>query len=100
MIIRIFDTAIDRDDVELAKELFREEVRPAFAGWDGCHGIDMHISVDEHSGDLVEVAAISRWANRAAIEAAIEGPDYETAMAGLKKLFQQTPIVRHFENVD
>ncbi len=100
MIIRIFDTAIDRDDVELAKELFREEVRPAFATWDGCHGIDMHISVDEHSGDLVEVAAISRWDTRAAIEGAVGSADYERAMAGLKKLFQQTPIVRHFENVD
>jgi quinol monooxygenase YgiN len=100
MIIRIFDTAIDRDDVELAKELFREDVRPAFARWDGCHGIDMHISVDEHSGDLVEVAAISRWDTRETIEAAIASADYDSAMAGLKKLFQQTPIVRHFENVD
>lgn len=100
MIIRIFDTALDRDDVELAKELFRDEVRPAFSRWDGCHGIDMHISVDEHSGDLVEVAAISRWDSRAAIETAVAADDYDAAMANLKKLFQQTPIVRHFEAVE
>jgi quinol monooxygenase YgiN len=100
MIIRIFDTALEPDDVELAKELFRDQVRPAFEQWDGCHGIDMHISVDEHSGDLVEVAAISRWDSRAAIEKAIVADAYEDAMRELKKLFQQTPIVRHFENVE
>jgi quinol monooxygenase YgiN len=100
MIIRIFDTSLDRDDVELAKELFRDQVRPAFQKWDGCHGIDMHISVDEHSGDLVEVAAISRWDSRDAIEKAVVAEEYDEAMEGLKKLFQQTPIVRHFESVE
>lgn len=100
MIIRIFDTAIDRDDVELAKELFRDNVRPAFETWEGCHGIDMHISIDEHSGDLVEVAAISRWESRDAIENAIAADSYDEAMTELKKLFQQTPIVRHFEAVE
>ena len=100
MIIRIFDTSLDRDDVELAKELFRDQVRPAFERWNGCHGIDMHISVDEHSGDLVEVAAISKWDSRDHIEKAIAADDYDEAMAELKRLFQQTPIVRHFESVD
>jgi quinol monooxygenase YgiN len=100
MIIRIFDTSLDRDDVELAKELFRDQVRPAFERWDGCRGIDMHISVDEHSGDLVEVAAISTWDSRDAIEAAIAADEYDAAMAELKSLFQQTPIVRHFESVE
>lgn len=100
MIIRIFDTALDRDDVELAKELFRDQVRPAFARWDGCHGIDMHISIDEHSGDLVEVAAISRWDSRESIEKAVAAEAYDEAMAELKKLFQQTPLVRHFEAVE
>ncbi|HEY7876498.1 MAG TPA: hypothetical protein VIG64_15400 [Actinomycetota bacterium] len=100
MIIRIFDTAIEADDVELAKELFRGQVRPAFDGFDGCAGIDMHLSIDEHSGDLVEVAAISRWTSRAAIEEAIAADAYDDAMAELKKLFRQTPIVRHFEAID
>jgi quinol monooxygenase YgiN len=100
MIIRIFDTAIEADDVERAKELFREQVRPAFETWEGCAGIDMHLSVDEHSGDLVEVAAISRWESRAAIERAVAADAYDDAMRALKALFRQTPIVRHFEAVD
>jgi hypothetical protein len=35
-----------------------------------------------------------------AIEAATATPEYETALANLRKLFAQTPIVRHFETID
>lgn len=100
MIIRIFDTAIERDDIEQAKTLFREQVRPVFERFEGCHGIDMHIGIDEHSKDLVEVAAISQWESMAAIEQATALPAYEKSLEQLRMLFQQTPIVRHFEKVE
>ncbi len=100
MITRIFDTAIDPADIDKAKALFRDEVRPAFQGFDGCHGIDMHIGIGEHSRDLVDVAAISHWESMAAIEAATGSTDYERALAGIRELFQQAPVVRHFEAVD
>ena len=100
MIIRIFDTAIDPDDVEKAKELFRAEVRPAFDSFPGCHGIEMAMGVEEHSGDLVDVAAISKWDSIEEIEVARGTQEYEAALAGIRKLFQQTPIVRHFELVE
>lgn len=100
MIIRMFDTAIDPDDVEQAKELFRTQVRPAFESFDGCHGIDMYMGLEPHSGGLIDVAAVSRWDSRTAIDAAIKTPEYDEALVELKKLFQQVPLVRHFEIVD
>ncbi len=100
MIVRIFETTIEPDDVERGKQLFREHVIPAFDVFEGCHGIDMYLGLDEHSGDLVTMAAISRWDSMAAIEAATGRPEYERALSEIRGLFQQTPIVRHFETVD
>jgi quinol monooxygenase YgiN len=98
VIIRIFDTAVDPGDVEPGLAVFRRDVAPAFDAFEGCHGIELLVGVDEHSGDLVEVCAISRWDSRAAIEAAIASDDYVRALAEFRKLFQQTPIIRHFES--
>lgn len=100
MIVRIFDTAMEPDNIERAKELFRDVVRPAFEDFDGCLGIDMFIGIDEHSRDLVDVAAISRWANLDSIQAALKSPAYAEALEELRKLFEETPIVRHFEAAD
>lgn len=97
MILRIFDTAMDPADVESGKDLFREKVRPVFDAFDGCHGVEMVIGVEEHSQDLVDVASISRWDSIDSIEAAISSDGYKTAMEDIRKLFQQAPIVRHFE---
>lgn len=97
MIIRLFDTSVDPGDVEQAVALFGSDVSPAFDSFDGCHGIELLVGVDEHSGDLVELCAISRWDDRGAIDAAIGSDDYVRALAEFRKLFQQTPIVRHFE---
>ena len=97
MIIRIFDTAVDPADVDQAIQLFREQVRPAFLAFEGCTSIDMVIGVEEHSGDLVDVASISRWDSTEAVEAATAAPEYQEALAEIRKLFAQNPIVRHFE---
>ena len=98
MIIRIFDTTVDPGDVDQAVAVFRSDVAPAFDAFDGCRGIELLVGVDEHSGDLVELCAISRWETRAAIDGAIGSDDYRAALAEFRKLFQQTPIVRHFES--
>ena len=97
MIVRIFDTAMDPADVEQGKELFRRTVRPAFDAFAGCHGVEMVIGVEEHSRDLVDVASISRWDSIDSIETAISSDEYKGAMEEIRKLFQQAPIVRHFE---
>lgn len=97
MIIRIFDTAIDPTDVEEARRLFRDQVKPAFLSFDGCAGVEMVIGVEEHSGDLVDIASISRWDGMAAVQSAIQTPEYQEALAEIRKLFAQNPLVRHFE---
>ena len=100
MIVRAFDTAVEAPDLEQGKELFRKIVRPAFKGFPGCHGIEMLVGIDEHSKDLIEIVAISRWDSREAIDAAVSSDDYEEALKEIRKLFQQTPLVRHFESID
>ncbi|MDQ3963133.1 MAG: antibiotic biosynthesis monooxygenase [Actinomycetota bacterium] len=100
MIVRIFDTAADPADIERGVQLFRNEVRPVFESLAGCHGIEMLIGVDEHSADLVELTAISRWDSLEAIQAATKTPEYEAALSELTKLFAQAPIVRHFEAIE
>jgi heme-degrading monooxygenase HmoA len=100
MIVRMFDTAMDPADVEKGKQLFREEVKPAFESFDGCRGVEMVLGVEEHSQDLVDIASISRWDGMESIEAAISSDEYKAAMEHIRKLFQQSPIVRHFELVE
>ena len=99
-IIRIFDTAMEPDDIERAKQLFREQVRPSFERFAGCSGIEMTIGVEEHSGDLVDVASLSRWDSLDSIQAATATDDYATALAEIRRLFRQSPIIRHFEVVE
>ena len=97
MIIRVFDTAMDPSDVPRAIELFRSEVQPLLEGFPGCRGIEMMVGLEERSGDLRDVLAISRWESGEAIEQAITTPAYDQAMRELRGLFQRTPIVRHFD---
>ena len=98
MIIRIFDTTVDPGDVENAVAVFRRDVAPAFEAFDGCSGIELLVGIDEHSGDLVELCAISRWESKDAIDAAVGSEEYVQALKEFRKLFQQNPIVRHFES--
>jgi quinol monooxygenase YgiN len=100
MIIRMFDTAVDPEDVERGKEIFRRTVKPMFEKLEGCHGVDFVLGLEEHSGGLVDVAAISRWESLESIDSAMQLEEYKEAFAELKALFQQTPIVRHFITVD
>lgn len=97
MIVRVFDTAVDPAEITEAVELFRAKVKPTLESSEGCDGIEMMVGVEERSGDLVDILAISRWESLEAIGRAIGTPGYEEAMRHLRKLFQRTPIVRHFE---
>lgn len=100
MIVRIFDTSVHPDDVERGREVFRDQVVPAFAAFPGCHGIEMLLGVEEHSGELVEVVAISRWDSLDDISRAVVTPEYSQALFELTGLFKQAPLVRHFETID
>jgi quinol monooxygenase YgiN len=97
MILRIFNTTVDPEDVERGKQIFKEQVKPVFEAFEGCSGVEWFIGLEEHSADLVDVAAISRWESLEAIEAATASPEYEVALSQLRELFHQSPIVHHYE---
>lgn len=96
MIVRIFDTAVNPEDVERGTRIFLEQVKPFFDKVPGCHGIEMLIGVEEVAGGVIEVAAVSRWDSLGAVDDAINSPDYEEALAEFRRLFEKTPIVRHY----
>jgi quinol monooxygenase YgiN len=96
----MFSSAVDPDDVGRAKQLFSDAVRPTFAEFAGCTGIEMYVGLEEHSADLVDIATVSRWDSTNAMERASSSPQYERALADIMTLFQQSPIIRHFETVD
>lgn len=100
MIIRVTDTAVDPEDLERCTRMLRERISPALVNLSGSRGIEIHVRVDERHGDLVEIAIVSRWDDREAMEVAVRSEDYSHAMAELRPLFQQAPIVRIFEVVD
>lgn len=100
MIIRVTDTGIDPEDLDRCTSMLRERITPALAGLSGSRGLEIHMRVDERHGDLIEIAVVSRWDDRDAMEAAVRSPDYTEAMAELRPLFQQAPIVRIFEVLD
>lgn len=99
MIVRMFDTAVDPEDVERGVQLFRTQVKPAFEAFDGCSGIEMFIGVAPEGG-FADVVAISHWETEEHIDRAISSEEYAEALAELKSLFQRAPIVRHFEAAD
>ena len=100
MIVRLTQVAIDPQDTSEAIEAFTSKVRPAFERFEGCEGIEMHIGIDEHSGDQVEIVTFSRWTSRAALEEAQSSGDYAEAMEHIRPLFHQSPIIHHFEPVE
>jgi heme-degrading monooxygenase HmoA len=99
-IVRVFDTAVDPESVPRGVEVFRTQVKPAIESFPGCQGIELLVGVEERSGDLVDVLAISRWDSLEQIRDATSSPAYEEALREMRELFQRTPIVRHFEAAD
>lgn len=100
MIVRIFNTAVDGEDVEQGIRLFQEQVKPVMESFDGCREVDWYIGVEDHSGDLVDVAAVSKWDSIEQIEAATNSPEYEKALSQLRELFRQNPIVHHYRSIE
>ena len=100
MIVRIFDTAVNPEDVERGTQIFLEQVKPFFDQIPGCRGIEMLIGAEEVAGGQIEVAAVSRWESLGAVEDATNSPDYDKALEEFRKLFERTPIVRHYDAVE
>lgn len=98
-ILRVFQSAIDPADLERIRQLFADDVAPAFSALDGCLSIELVMSCEQNAGGLVEGAAISRWTSRQAMEAAVESRSAREGMVRILQLLRQEPVTRVFEVV-
>lgn len=97
--LRMFQSAIDPADLDRIRQLFADDVAPAFTALDGCLSIELVMSCDQNAGGLVEGAAISRWSSRQAMEAAVESRPAREGMVRILQILRQEPVTRVFEVV-
>ena len=95
--MRVFQSAVDPDDVEAVRALFADDVSPAFMGLSGCLGVELLISRDPSAGGLVEGAAVSRWSSLEAMEEAMASRPVREALVRVTALLRQQPVTRVFE---
>jgi quinol monooxygenase YgiN len=97
--LRVFQSAVDPDDVEAIRQFFTDDVLTAFAGLDGCLGVELLISHDRNAGGLVEGAAVSRWSSMEAMDEAVASRPVKEALVRVTSLLRQQPVTRIFEVV-
>ncbi|MEO6121870.1 MAG: hypothetical protein ABIW46_01175 [Acidimicrobiales bacterium] len=96
-VLRVFQTAVDPADIATVRELFAEDIVPAYAGLVGCLGVELVMSVDHNAGGLVEGAAISRWASLDEMDRGVSSRDARESQVRIFELLRQEPVVRVFE---
>ena len=97
--VRVFQSAIDPADLDRVRQLFADDVAPAFRGLTGCLSIELVMSCDHNAGGLVEGAAISRWESRHAMEEAVGSRPAREGMVRILQVLRQEPVTRVFEVV-
>ena len=96
-LVRFFYSAVDPSDVERVRNLFLEDVRPAFDGQSGCLGIELLINVTSNAGGLVDGVAMSRWTSREAMDVAMASRPVQEALVRVTQFLRQEPVTRTFE---
>lgn len=95
--VRLLQSAVDPADIETVRQLFADDVVPAFATVPGCLGIELLMSGEHNAGGLVEGGSLSRWESKEAMEAGMSSRQVTEAQVRVFKLLRQEPIVRVFE---
>lgn len=98
-LLRMFQSAVDPADVPAVRQLFNDDVVPAFRHLEGCLGIELAIGFETNAGGLVEGAAISRWASRQSMEKALGSREAREGLVRVLALLRQEPVTRLFEVV-
>lgn len=96
-VLRLFQTAIDPNDVDTVRRLFTEDVLPLYAGLPGCLGVELVMSVESSAGGLIEGAALSRWASLEDMERAVGSRPVGEAQVRILQLLRQEPVIRVYE---
>jgi quinol monooxygenase YgiN len=97
--LRVFQSAVDPDDVETVRQLFADDVLPAFTSLTGCLGVELLISRERNAGGLVDGAAVSRWTSVEAMDEAVASRPVREALVRVTALLRQQPVTRVFEVV-
>jgi quinol monooxygenase YgiN len=95
-IVRIFYSAVDPSDSETVRQIFVEDVRPAFEAA-GCDHIELLVNTEPSAGGLLEGAVISRWGSIEAVESALETRSVTESLVRVRQLLRLEPITRTFE---
>ena len=90
--LRLYQSAVDPDDVEEVRRLFTADVAPAFAGCAGCLSVELAVSTDVNAGGLVEGAAITRWSSLDEMAAAMASHEVREALVRVRQLLRQEPV--------
>ncbi len=90
--IRLYQSAVDPADVDEMRRLFVDDVVPAFAGSQGCLGLELTVSIEPNAGGLVEGAAISRWSSLDEMAAAMASHEVKEALVRVRQLLRQEPV--------
>lgn len=95
--LRVLQTAVDPTDVDTVRDLFADDIVPAYQGLAGCLGIELVMNVQHNAGGLVEGCAISRWDSHDAMDAAVASRGARESHVRVFELLRQEPVVRVFE---
>ena len=95
--LRLSSTAVDPADITEMRRLFLDDVRPAFEASTGCLGVELAICVTHNAGGLVDAEAISRWASRAEMDAALASREIQEAMVRIRQVLRQEPVFKVLE---
>ncbi len=95
--VRLYQSAVDPNDVDEVRRLFAADVAPAFAGCAGCLSVELAVSIDVNAGGLVEGAAITRWSSLEEMVAAIDSRAVTEAIVRIRQLLRQEPVSKVFQ---
>ncbi len=95
--LRLYQSAVDPDDVGEVRRLFADDVAPAFAACPGCLSVELAVSIDVNAGGLVEGAAISRWSSLHEMDAAFRSREVSEAIVRVRQLLRQEPVSKVLE---
>lgn len=96
-LLRMYQSAVDPADIDAVRQLFEDDVKPAFTAVAGCEGIELLVGCEENAGGLVTGMAVSRWADRPSMEAALASRAVREALVRILELLRQEPVTRVFE---
>ena len=95
--LRLFQSAVDPDELVELRRLFLDDVRPAFDDCPGCLGIELAVCNHSNAGGLVDVDAISRWTSADEMEVGVASRPIQEAVVRFRSLLRQEPVAKVLE---